>query len=413
MVPDGWRLTGLDGVGVSIIDGDRGKSYPKKDDYLSDGYALFIGAENIANGYFSLNKAVFISKEKHEEMRKGIVQDKDIILVMRGNGTGRSCIFYKNKIHGKVARINSGLVIIRASEEYTDVNFLHQLFLSDIIKKQFDGFIFGSAQPQLTVSLLKALVIPIPPFYEQVKIACILSVWDKAILLSEQLLRNSLQLKNTLMQSVITGKKRFLEFKGQWDKRTLSDICILGAGQPAPQEEKYFFHGEHDFIRVSDLGSNTSRWAPQSRDKINQLAIRECKLELVPARATLFTKSGASLLLNQRAQLKESSFIVSHLGFAKAKDGVSDDFVFYLMCSIDFNRYAAGTSLPALQLSVLKSLKVLLPPFEEQQQIASMLSDADAEISILEKKLFLLKQEKKALMQQLLTGKRRVKTEAA
>jgi len=104
---------------------------------------------------------------------------------------------------------------------------------------------------------------------------------------------------------------------------------------------------------------------------------------------------------------------VSHLGFAKAKDGVSDDFVFYLMCSIDFNRYAAGTSLPALQLSVLKSLKVLLPPYEEQEKIASMLSDADTEISILEKKLFLLKQEKKALMQQLLTGKRRVKAEAA
>ena len=59
------------------------------------------------------------------------------------------------------------------------------------------------------------------------------------------------------------------------------------------------------------------------------------------------------------------------------------------------------------------SLKVAVPGFEEQQKIASVLSAADTEISTLEKKLACLRDEKKALMQQLLTGKRRVKVDEA
>ena len=61
----------------------------------------------------------------------------------------------------------------------------------------------------------------------------------------------------------------------------------------------------------------------------------------------------------------------------------------------------------------IKTLKLSVPNFEEQQKIAAVLSAADVEISTLEKKLACLKDEKKALMQQLLTGKRRVKVDEA
>ncbi|MDR5609207.1 MULTISPECIES: restriction endonuclease subunit S [unclassified Arsenophonus] len=392
MVPDGWRLTGLDGVRASIIDGDRGKSYPKKDDYLSNGHALFIGAENIANGYFSLNKTVFISKEKYEEMRKGIVQDKDIILVMRGNGTGRSCIFFSDKIHGKVARINSGLVIIRASEEYTDVNFLHQLFLSDIIKKQFDGFIFGSAQPQLTVSLLKSLVIPIPPFYEQVKIACILSVWDKAIATTEQLLANSQQQKKALMQQLLTGKRRFLDFSGEWNQVYLGDICqprqwatisssdLIDSGYPV--------YGANGFI-----GYFTEFNHPLETVAITCRGSTCGEVSLIPKKSYI---TGNSMCLDEIDTDKNH-----HL------------FIFYLLKYRGFNDVISGSAQPQIVGKAIKKIKITVPELEEQNKIASVLAIADQETQTLKQKLHHLKQEKKALMQQLLTGKRRVKTEAA
>ena len=67
--------------------------------------------------------------------------------------------------------------------------------------------------------------------------------------------------------------------------------------------------------------------------------------------------------------------------------------------------------MPALQVSSLRSLKVKIPEKEEQQAIAKVLSTADVEIETLQKRLDCLRQEKRALMQQLLTGKRRVKVE--
>ncbi|WP_133163964.1 restriction endonuclease subunit S, partial [Vibrio lentus] len=70
-----------------------------------------------------------------------------------------------------------------------------------------------------------------------------------------------------------------------------------------------------------------------------------------------------------------------------------------------------GSNYPAINSSDVSGLKVYCPTFEEQQRIASVLTVADREIEVLEVKLAHFKQEKKALMQQLLTGKRRVKVD--
>lgn len=401
MVPKEWGFKSLDEL--ALVERGKFSVRPRNDPRYFGGMIPFVQTGDISSAGTYLNK--YTQTLNAEGVKVSKVFPKETILITIAANIGDTAI-----TNFDVACPDS-VVAIQPYKEMADVFWLKSVL--ETKRDELDSQSTQNAQKNINLQVLKPLLIKTPPLPEQKMIAQILSTWDKAIVTTEQLLANSQQQKKALMQQLITGNRRFPEFKGRWEKRALSEICILGAGQPAPQEEKYFIDGNHDFLRVSDLGSNTCRWAPQSRDKVNQSAIRECKLGVVPARATLFTKSGASLLLNQRAQLKENSFIVSHLGFAKAKDGVSDDFVFYLMCSIDFNRYAAGTSLPALQLSVLKSLKILVPPYEEQKKIASMFSDADVEISILEKKLFLLKKEKKALMQQLLTGKRRVKVDAA
>ncbi|MBJ9212596.1 restriction endonuclease subunit S [Citrobacter freundii] len=392
MVPDGWKLTGLDGIRASIIDGDRGKNYPKKDDYLSDGYALFLGAENIVDGAFDLNKKIFISKEKHEAMRKGIVQDKDIILVMRGNGTGRSCIFFSDKLKGKVARINSGLIIIRPSLECADVNFLHQLFLSDLIKKQFDSVIFGSAQPQLTVKLLKSLTFPVPPYSEQVKIAHILSVWDKIILLTEQLLKNSQQQKKILMQKLLTGKKRFLGFESPWENKMLSEVMHFTKGVQINKNTL----SESGGYPVINGGITPSGFTADFNTFGNTITISE---------------GGNSC---GHVAFQRNDFWCGGHCYAIKETKLDLDFT-YQMLKLNEKKIMnlrVGSGLPNIQKKSLESFVVRYPVDKfEQQKIASTLSSADAEIDILQKKIACLKDEKKGLMQQLLTGKRRVKME--
>jgi len=320
-----------------------------------------------------------------------------------------------------------GLVAI-STEDVVLNQQLHAFVCSDSVQNEYLAYALSAQKyymesvaskttiPYLNKANCESIPVPLPPLPEQKKIAQILSTWDQAITATERLLENSQQRKKGLMQQLLTGKKRLPGFEGEWETTKVGKICKLGAGQSAPQGEDFFDKGIHDFLRVSDIGSSAGRFAPVSRDKINDRAVQEKRLSKVPAGATVFTKSGASLLLNQRAQLKTDTYIVSHLGFALGTELSDDDFIYYLFCLIDFGKIAAGTSLPALQLSTLSQIKVTVPTQkQEQNAIAQILGVADQEIERIRKRLLLLKQEKQALMQQLLTGKRRVQvdTEAA
>lgn len=99
----------------------------------------------------------------------------------------------------------------------------------------------------------------------------------------------------------------------------------------------------------------------------------------------------------------------------KFKSYIDSGYVYYFLAS-DFgqnriSKVIAGSGHPKINKTELKQVKVLLPPLNEQQKITKVLINADKEIELLEQQLADLKQEKKALMQQLLTGKRRVKVD--
>ncbi|MGN5571537.1 restriction endonuclease subunit S [Enterobacter sp. Lyrl_3] len=407
MVPKGWCLGNFRSLRISTIDGDRGKNYPKKDDYLTNGYALFLGADNINSGSLTLDKCIFISKEKHDAMNKGIVKDEDILLVMRGNGTGRSCI-YINRMKHQAARINSGLVIIRNTPEFTDVNFLHQLMQSSFIQKQFLSFMFGSAQPQLTIQLLNSLIIPAPPLVEQKKIAKILSTWDKTISVTEKLLTNSQQQKKALMQQLLTGKKRLLNenggrFIGEWCTCTLSEVAHIIMGS-SPKSEAY-----------NDIGLGLPL--------IQGNADIKCRVSCPRVYTSDITKecSPGDILLSVRAPVgtvalsQHKACIGRGISAIKSKRKMSQSFLYqwFLWFEPKWCCLSQGSTFESINSDDIKTLKLSVPNFEEQQKIAAVLSAADAEISTLEKKLACLRDEKKALMQQLLTGKRRVKVDEA
>ena len=158
MVPERWKISTYKQLGIDVVDGDRGNNYPKSTDYLSEGYCLFLGASNILENTISLNGSIFINKEKHSQLKKGVINYGDLILIMRGNGVGRVAL-YDEDIPYKIARINSGLAIIRSNNEYIDRNYLVHLMRSTVITKQFDSFSFGSAQPQLTIKILNSFKI--------------------------------------------------------------------------------------------------------------------------------------------------------------------------------------------------------------------------------------------------------------
>ena len=173
-----------------------------------------------------------------------------------------------------------------------------------------------------------------------------------------------------------------------WIEKQLSEVCTeITSGGAAPQGDKYFINGSHPFVRVVDMGKlSHEKYLAKTRDVLNESGVS--KLREFPSGTILFTKSGASLLLNQRAILKIPMYVVSHIGCLIPNDCVTSDWLYYWMKIVDFGKYAHATTLPSLKLSTLKELTIPVPPLEEQQRIVArieeLFSELDAAVATLE-----------------------------
>ncbi|OAA06234.1 EcoKI restriction-modification system protein HsdS [Klebsiella pneumoniae] len=255
----------------------------------------------------------------------------------------------------------------------------------------------------------------IPPIFEQKRIAQILSTWDKAITTTEQLLANSQQQKKSLMQQLLTGKKRLLDkngvrFSGEWIHGRLGDLCTFKGGSAFKEVYQGQTAGELPFIKVSDMNlPGNERSIEYSNNWVSVETAKLMKAKPFPESSIVFAKVGAALLLNRRRILSRPTIIDNNMMAAIPSNVADTEFLYQLLMAIDFARFVQEGAVPSINQGDLSSFKLSYPDVEEQQKIAAALSTTDQEIAVLQQKLEALKQEKKALMQQLLTGKRRVK----
>ncbi len=155
-----------------------------------------------------------------------------------------------------------------------------------------------------------------------------------------------------------------------WHWQDLEAVATVLAGNPAPQGEQFFAHGKHPFVRVYDMGQLGSiARLTKTRDYVTDEAAS--RLRSFPEGAVLFTKSGASTLLNQRAILGQESFVVSHIAVAIPTEKVSSEWIYYWLLTVDFNHIAHATTLPSLPLSKVKSISIPVAPVGEQRRIVA------------------------------------------
>lgn len=235
-----------------------------------------------------------------------------------------------------------------------------------------------------------------PPVAEQKKIAQLLSTWDKAISVKEKLLTNSQQQKKALMQQLLTGKKRLLDengvrFNGKWEKKLLSDVADVyqpkTISQSMMSDSGYPVYGANGVIGFyQEFNHETEQIAVTCRG----------------------STCGIVNWTQAKSWITGNAMVINTDNYSY----VSKKFLFYTLNGSDLKYLISGSGQPQITGNI-KTHIINLPCIEEQQKIATVLSAADAEISTLEKKIACLKDEKKALMQQLLTGKRRVKVDEA
>lgn len=179
-----WKEVDIEQTSIEIIDGDRGKNYPKNNELTNSGYCLFLSAANVTKNGLQFSNNSFITKEKDALFRKGKLMPKDIVLTTRG--TVGNVGFYSDDVPYPNMRINSGMVIIRPGEDF-DTMFLYQYLRSCYFRAQITQFQSGSAQPQLPISTLQKMKVIKPDIDAQRRIASILSSLDRKIELNNKI----------------------------------------------------------------------------------------------------------------------------------------------------------------------------------------------------------------------------------
>ena len=246
-----------------------------------------------------------------------------------------------------------------------------------------------------------------PALASKKKIARILSLWDKAIKIAERLLINSHQHKKYLLQQLLTKKIRTPRFRSEFKRYHFSDLLKIDAKSLGKNTPENF---EFNYISLSDV------------DNGRISSELEChKFQSAPSRARRIIAEDDILLSTVRPNLqgfakiqKEHAGHIASTGFAvlTRKENVCADYVYHYLFSAHItgqkNSLEVGTNYPAINSSDVSGLSIYCPEYEEQKEIAEILNSCDSMIYQLQHKIACLKKEKRALMQQLLTGKRRV-----
>lgn len=250
--------------------------------------------------------------------------------------------------------------------------------------------------------------IPTPPIREQQKIARILSTWDRAIETVEKLIENSKAQKKALMQQLLTGKRRLGGFTGGWQKTAIKQMGqVLSGGTPDTRIPEYW-NGDVLWTTPTDITALRTRYIADTARKITQKGVRSSSASLLPSGALLVcTRATIGYLAIAECAMTTNQGFKSLI----PKPDFDSDFLYYLFSyhKYQFVRFACGSTFLELSKKDFEKQTFLVPSLKEQGKIADILAKNDRELFSLEETRARFISEKKSLMQQLLTGKRRVK----
>ena len=384
MVPNGWEEKPLIKLLDKIID-YRGQSVPKADNGIP-----LITARNVRFGYLDFSNQEYVDECEFENwMSRGIPDVGDILFTTEAP-LGMACRFPEK---GRFAVAQRTVTLRTSNRLHPD--FLLYFLLSEHGQRLIDVRSSGSTAKGIKSAELKKVKLLHPTcINEQQKIAKILSTWDKAISTTERLIDNSTQQKKALMQQLLTGKKRLLDesgkpFEDEWEEVELGEISHITTGNSNREDS-----------------SLTGKYAFFDRS----IDVRTSGIFLFDAEAVIVGGEGQDFVpkyFEGKFDLHQRTYAIMDFKNAYGK------FLFYY---IGYYRHyflsqAVGSTVKSLRLPMFQKMPINLPPIKEQQKIATVLINADKEIDLLEQQLADLQQEKKALMQVLLTGKKRVVVE--
>ncbi|MDH1626879.1 restriction endonuclease subunit S [Shewanella xiamenensis] len=405
MVPNGWEVKELQFLCSKIAVGLAISVTP----FMRSSGVKLIRNQNIKRNYFNSDSVVYIDEVFANSNKSKKVRHGDVVAVRTGSNIGEACVVPKD-FDGALTFTT---LIARPNPDLLDSFYLSTHINSDRGISEVNRLCAGGGKPNLNSGELKRYRLLTPPLPEQKKIAQILSTWDKAITTTEQLLANSQQQKKALMQQLLTGKKRLLDkngvrFSGEWKFQSISQI--------SKRIQRKSDGEDHPILTISSL----SGFVRQDERYSRYMAGESVKNYILLKKGEFAYNKGNSKTYEFGCIFDLDSYksgLVPHVYVCfKLHQGLSHRYFKYLF-EADYlkpqlgalvNTGVRNNGLLNIKPAEFMNTKVPVPCLDEQEQIADVLHASSETINKLQLKLDALKQEKKALMQQLLTGKRRV-----
>lgn len=355
----------------------------------------------------------FLLKDKDNNEYR-LVHPQDVVFNPMNLRFGAIAISKMNNIVSVSAYYN----VLSHNKTKCHIPFLYVVLKSYQFMDLYERVAIGSLFEKRRVHLSEFIKLKVflPPLTEQRRIANVISDWDKGIEVLETLIAAKQKRKKGLMQQLLTGKKRFKKFQAQkWNEYQIHEVVntiFSNVDKNSHKDETPVFLCNYTDVYKNEYITN--------------------KLPFMKATATTNEISKFTLMLDDVIITKDSetpddianSAVVIeplknvlcgyHLAILRPKPNVITGAFLAQMLMLQnirhkFTRVANGATRYGLGADDIREISLRIPEIQEQRKIASVLNAADQEIELLQKKLESMKQQKKGLMQKLLTGKIRVK----
>lgn len=405
MLPEGWDLFYFG----EIAKVGSGQVDPKQEPYAS---MIHIGPENIESGTGRI-----VSPQRCSDL--GLISGKYEF-------DEKAVIYSKIRPHlnkvcfpGFKGVCSADAYPIWPDEARVLPEYLKHYMLGRAFEKRAVACSMRTGMPKINREDLDGIPVVVPPLAEQSRIAKILSTWDQAIAKSEQLVAASAQRRLLLSQQILTGKVRLENFPatGRKQKTPYGDLPIEWAyrriGEVGAEVSKKLGDGEPHPV----LSCTKHKGLVDSLEYFNKqvFSADTSTYKVVPRGCFVYATNHIDEGSIGYQNLYDFGLVSPMYTVFRADGDVDDAYLFALLKTEHYRQiFASATNASvdrrgSLRWKDFRNLKIPLPPKDEQRAIANVLTRASEEVDLLQVQLDLLREEKSALMSQLLTGKRRVK----
>ena len=413
VIPEGWEEVSVENIKAAsenaLSTGPFGSSISSQF-FLEQGVPVIRG-NNLSNSIEIKLKddgLVFVSPEKAIEFRRSIVRKGDLIFTCWGTINQIGLIDDQSKYLEYV--ISNKQMKLTPNPDKANSLFLYYLFSGHQIQSIIKNKNIGTSVPGFNLGQLRELRFKVPPLPEQRSIATALSDMDELLGGLDRLIAKKRDLKQSAMQQLLTGKTRLPGFDSEWEVKRLGDLTEMGSGGTPLSSITAYYDGDIPWVSISDMTKGGKVLYSTDRN-LTHAGFFNSAAQMFPSGTVLYAMyaslgecsiAGVSLCSSQAI-----------LGIRPNKD-LNGEFLYYFLTSLKTTVKSLGQqgTQSNLNKGMVQDFILSLPPLPEQTAIASILSDMDTEIAAIEQRRNKTRDLKQAMMQELLTGRIRLKIEA-